>query len=660
MSKADGPGFVDKHIEKVVLLICLLVLLYALSQYGVSSKRTYEIAGRKEVPPKEVDKVLLEQAGRLEKRIEAQEPPEVPERNDLALLEEMQSDPLPAPQPAERQGFGILGVKRLSISYGLPLQQKVHAFVESAENTPPLANLVEAMPAPTRPVCWAGTELIARETPGLDGEREVKIEEPATWRAVSSYSLKDLDAVWQKLLRPTVIEPKIIALGYETEIQIRQPDGSWKTVDDVKPVLLPIYDSRQGIAIQPEPMPEYTGENAEAVLLWLDQFRQDWTEYQLQPDYYEVWIRNDENPSWEAHFPFEILNIYPATGEEDATETRKAASKRRTARSDRNSLLRRLQSTQKRTSSKNRDIPATPEAMGTYPPAGVVPPGRAVRRIPVAKKAENKEQENEPVEIRPDIPEYETQLAMGKILFWFHVNTIRFGREYRCRFRLVFANPLFTYDKDLEEENRKDAYVPAIKTKWSEWSEPICVKREVEYFLTGAYPPGKSVTVTVFTRWMDQPLKYAISKIKAGQRIRGSKRIKVYNPVTKEPMKGEDGLDPVIEFDTGAVAVQLHFEQPIEMIYLDLKGNLRSRSLHVDQRSERYKELEEEVGEAAAVYEPKHARKSDRKKKETKKKLPRGYPDPMRMEPGIPPPGGAFAPAPGRDTRDRDARRRRR
>lgn len=678
MAKADGPGFVDKHIEKVALLTCLLVLIYALTQYGVSSKRSFEIAGQQDVAPKDIDSVLLDEARQLEKRVEAQEAPHVDAREDMPLLETMQNDPLPAPQPADKQAYGVQGVARLALLFGAPLQPTLTGVeADGTAQAPSLAKIEQAMPAPARPVCWAGTELMVREVPGLDDQPEVKIEEPATWRAVSWYPWQELDDAWQKLLRSTVIEPRLTALGYEVEIQVKQPDGTWKTSRDVKPVMLPIYDSRTGDAIQPDPVPEYTGENGDAVLAWLDLFGKEWTEYQLQPDYHEVWIRNDANPSWDVHFPADVLEIYPE--EEQGAATRKTTTAKRTTRASRGStLLNRLRTTAKRPTSTRSSRQSDPEFMppedmmmppegmpeGMYPP-GIVPPGRTVTgratrttttRRPLvqpktAKKTTEKEEKEIPPVVHPDIPDFQTQLAMGKVLLWFHVNNIELGREYRCRFRMVFANPLLTYDKDVEEENRKDAYAPSVKSKWSEWSEPVSVKRDVEFFVTGAFPRGNSVTVSVFTRWMDQRLMYPISKVTAGGRIHGSRKVKVLNPVTGEAMKDENGQDPVVEFDTGAVAIQIDFNRRIqtsagprddvEMIYLDPEGNLQSRSLYLDRNSQKYKDLEAEAREAASLFEPERPKKVE-KKKGTQRQL-----QPMEFDPTAPPPGMAAPDAGG-------------
>ncbi len=664
MAKAGGPGFVDKHIEKVVLLGCLLVLLYALTQYGVSSKRTFEIGGQQDVAPKEIDTVLLDKAKRLEKLVEAQPAVEVAVRQDTQLLESMQNNPLPAPLPPDKQGYGVMGVMKLALLFGAPLQPKLtHIQDLGTQRIPTLAELEQVMPAPARPVCWSGTELMLREEPAADDEKnEPKLEEPATWRAVSWYPWSKLDDAWRKLLDSTIVESKLIALGYETEIQVKQPDGTWKTTSDIKPVVLPLYDSRSGEAIPPEPVPEYNGENGPAVQAWLDQFAKEGSEDLLQPDYYDVWIRYDQNPSWDVHFPADILKIY-SLEELDDTKTKTASRSTRSS----NTAISRYKAAARTTGAAARttgaagrttarggvqppNYPMQPGAMppGAFPP-GAMPPGvvlpggqpTAGRRTTTtrrqltqpktaAKKTADKEEKEIPVVEHPDIPDFQTQLAQGKVLLWFHANSLELGHEYRCRFRMVFANPLLTYDKDVEEENKKEAFVPSLKSKWSEWSEPVSVTRDVHFFLTGSFPAGNSITATVFTRWMDQELMYPISNIKAGQRIRGSRKVKFLNPLTSELMKDENGQDPVIEFDTGTVALQLNFGQTIlvsgrpwddvELVYLAPEGNLKSRSLYLDKNSQMYKDLEAQAKEASSAIEPDRPKKV-KKVKETRKLL---------------------------------------
>jgi hypothetical protein len=683
MAKADGPGFVDKHIEKVVLLLCLLTLVYTLSQYGVSSQRTYEIADKQNVSPKKIDMELLDAARKLDDDVKDQKVPEYKPRNVPAVLEKLQNDPLPVTQSAH----GVQGVEKLTLPFGMPSQPQLSGLdIKGPSPPPPLAKFIETMPAPARPQCWFGTELMVYEVLGPDGEPEIKIEEPPTWRAVSWYPWKKLEAAWKTLLDPTIIKHELVALGYETEIQIKQSDGSWKSAEDVKPVLLPIYDARTGEIIQPPPIPQYTGANGDIVWEWLRQFGEGWTSYQLQPEYYEVWIRNGDDLSWKAHFPFDILNIYPLNETDAATPD--TTEKKPLPPSRRGTLIDRLRTARKtapargtrdtrdtrdtrgtrgtRGISDTRRLPPMPEDM--MPPDDMfMPPGRATpgytsrtgrRTTPrpsvdrtKTREALTKKAEEEPVvEELPEIPDYETQMQKGKILLWFHVNNIQIGREYRCRFRMVFANPLLTYEKDVEEENRRDAYVPSVRTKWSEWSEPVCVKRDVEFFVTGAMP-RKSITVTVFTKWMDQCLKDSISRITPGQRIRGSWKKKVLNPVTGELMKDEDGQDFTIDFDTGAVAIKFDFDQRIqtgpdheqddvELIYLDPEGQLRSRSLYRDCRSEKYKELKAEADEVDAMFRPERPVRPVKKTRETKQRLTLpNFGDPKAPPPGVTAPG---------------------
>lgn len=661
MAKADGPGFLDKHIEKVILPICLLVFLYVLLQYGVSSQRTYEIAGEQNVPPSRIDSLLLEQARQLEKRISNQEAPQIEPRKDLALLKTLQNDPLPAPQPEESQTYGVRGVEKISLSFGNPSRMKPTEIVEGPEQAPPLAKLIEVMPAPAKPLSWAGPEIILREGKAQNDELELKIEELPTWRAASWYPWEELNRAWQRLLRRTVIEPKLLAMGYEAEIQIRRPDGSWETTDDVKPVFLPLFDSQTREVVEPPPRPEYTGANGEMVHEWLEVFEREWMVWFLQPEYHEIWMRRVQNPTWRAHFPFDILLIYPQREAAEAAAGRSGTAGKTGSTA---SLLNRYRTSAAArraaapavapvATARNTAAARMPAAMppnippGAFPPPEMVPPagpyggypgpvpsarttGRtaSVRRAaPVAPlrptpAAALEKEEEEIQEELPEIPDFDAQLATGKILLWFHANNIQMGREYRCRFRLIFANPLLTHDKDLDEANRKDAYVPSVKTKWSEWSDPIQVRREVDFFVTGAFPHGNRVTVTVFTKWMDQRLMHAISKVAAGERIRGSRKVKVLNPATGEAMKDENGQDPVVEFDTGAIAIQMDFNRRIqttagprddvELVYLDAGGRLRVRSMYRDRNSDRYKKLESEARKAAAPFEPERPKPAEK------------------------------------------------
>ena len=95
MGKDQGLGFVDKHIEKVIFLGCLLVMLYVIVQYGLSSSREFGVMG-KTAPPGKVDETLLAEAQQIERRYNSQKPEDRDVDDGLGKLEQLQNKPMPS------------------------------------------------------------------------------------------------------------------------------------------------------------------------------------------------------------------------------------------------------------------------------------------------------------------------------------------------------------------------------------------------------------------------------------------------------------------------------------------------------------------------------------------------------------------------------------
>ncbi len=675
MAKAQGPGFVDKHIEKIILGACLLGLIYAVMQFGVSTP-IVPFPGEAGVAPQEVDDVIFEKAEDLLDKTKDAKPKPVPIRDDLEKLKKLQDNPV--------TGQGFIVAFGVPVSSGIRKQTGIRAG-----NAPPLDELVKVMPLPKQPVSWAGKELIFIEQM-VDGEEEEILNEVPVWRAVVWYPWKELAEVWKKKLENTVVIPDVTALGCEIEIQERVLGGVWKTTDAVKPVLLPIRDDR-GETIEPELIPSYDGTNGVEVRQALSDFYEGWMSYQLQPDFYEIWTK-EENQTWMSHFPFEILEIYPPEQEDsektDARQSRnlkrtptrrtvslprgRAATARGRARQRRPDMMMRPPDRGGGRNTRGRqmrpDMMMRPPDMMMRPPdrgSGrnargrqmrpdmmMRPPDRGGARRPATprqsrpKRRPNRRNipkkavaaQGEEKAPPPEIPDLQRQIEVGKTLAWFHTTGIQFGREYRCRFRFVFANPLLTYSGSVDPNRPQDSKTPRVKTEWSPWSKPISVNRDVEFFVTGSNPLRKQLAITIFTKYLDQRISHKIGIVVAGQNIRGKVRTKVMNPATGDLKKDKDGQDPIVDFDTGAIAVKFNFNKRIttssgrpkndaaEMIYLDRFGRLRSRIMYFDRNSDQYKKLQDEADEVRSMIEPEkpHRRSEER----------RARPLPLRRPPG--------------------------
>jgi hypothetical protein len=184
---------------------------------------------------------------------------------------------------------------------------------------------------------------------------------------------------------------------------------------------------------------------------------------------------------------------------------------------------------------------------------------------------------------------------------WFHDETMKVGRRYRYRVKLMFVNPILTYDKAVSEEHLAEARQTFLETDESEWSLPVSVERQVHFFLTGASVTTGQMTVTVFAnKWGQRVMK--TFRVRPGEPIGGLASVKIRNPKTGQ-------VEPVeVDFTTGAVSVRSRFNikwrrrdfevTTTKMLYLDRDGRLQARIQARDSGDPLRRALGEEVRRA--------------------------------------------------------------
>ncbi len=234
-------------------------------------------------------------------------------------------------------------------------------------------------------------------------------------------------------------------------------------------------------------------------------------------------------------------------------------------------------------------------------------PLERARRTPFGRPGQRKRQvrPSQPLLVLP-VPSLEEQLRnpAGILEVWFHDQTgLEEGLSYSYSFRLVVVNPVvgrFNLVKD-----KKDAEVVTLSTPWSDWSEPVPVKRPTEFFLVGHAPQIGTVEIDVFTQRWGQRVKSRFT-VAAGEPIGADVPVELVRLDTGKPEK------ITVSFKTGAVAVDFDFNRKqripgtsfyrttTEMLYLDARGDLRTRTEFEDKNSPRYKELLQEVNQAAS------------------------------------------------------------
>ena len=231
-------------------------------------------------------------------------------------------------------------------------------------------------------------------------------------------------------------------------------------------------------------------------------------------------------------------------------------------------------------------------------------PGRAPTRTrppaPVARATVPESKEVEVPLTRP-VPSLRDQLMSGNVLTWIHDTSLESMNTYRYRVRLILINPLLTHDNEVKETNRQDARAATVETPFSDWSDPVVLGKDTQFFLTGSFQATGKVTVTVFTNRLGQPVKEPFSVVQ-GQMIGEKKTVSLFNPGTGQRKKLE------VDFSTGAIVVGCDFDKTVykntrpkktvEMIYLDDQGELETRIMATDKESEDYKRMRKEVREA--------------------------------------------------------------
>ena len=203
------------------------------------------------------------------------------------------------------------------------------------------------------------------------------------------------------------------------------------------------------------------------------------------------------------------------------------------------------------------------------------------------------------------VPTLSEQIHQGKVLVWFHSTDIESLKVYRWRIRLVLLNPLLTYETDVED--KADAKQFAVRTPFSDWSDPTYVPKATEFFVVSESSRMGTVSVAIFNRVIGMRVKKTAT-VSEGQSIGLTAKVKVIGPDDSESQRIP------VDFSTGAIAVDFEYNKPFdagglgnknkvtsEMIFLDEKGNLRIRLRALDTDSLRYKQLKSEAKQAKAL-----------------------------------------------------------
>jgi hypothetical protein len=101
--------------------------------------------------------------------------------------------------------------------------------------------------------------------------------------------------------------------------------------------------------------------------------------------------------------------------------------------------------------------------------------------------------ERELYELRPELAGIQVEadpLELDQLTIWMHDLDIAPGYQYRYRMAVELYNPFFARALHLVPEQERLAEGFAVRSEFSEWSDPISIRPPVHVFITRAYPPG--------------------------------------------------------------------------------------------------------------------------------------------------------------------------
>lgn len=564
MAKSFDMNMVERHLEKAILGLAVIVFAYAVFSWGLASPNiadVFTISGDEKITPDQIDARLAKTSNDVHDKMKGVSPKIPPLNNYAAVLKKMQDG------PDMERGFAIdFGTGRLPLAgtdRNRPLIKPVG-----------VAKLAALAPRPETPNLLAGRELPRVEPPA----------DQMVAHGVTVYPWDELIRRWNAELAEAGITFRPVVLDMIAEYQEMRSDGSWPADSDVRPVRLSATADLKVPAI-----PSFNGKNADEIEKIKGELLAKWQDKILQPEYPSVWLPDVGWIRWWANNQVEGASEVTAMIESVASAATGASPSSAPAAAEPES--------------------ATPPAAA--PPAKTVPPRKGAGPVgsggrtsivspaaaPSTPAVHLKTQDVEPALA---IPPIDTQKHAGKVLVWFHDKPLDTTRAYRYRVRLVLLNPLLGSPSKVLQ-SAADNTVVSIVTPPSEWSRPVRVFKGMEFFVTGANSALKMVNVSVFAHCLGQRVRHTF-KVEIGRSIgEGKIKVPVVNPLNEKLVLVET------DFETGAAAVAFDFAKrylkeglskettTTQVLYLDEKGNLRSKILAGDEESPLNKRLKKEA-----------------------------------------------------------------
>ena len=606
MSATERVGFVEKHLEKIVLGVGLLLML-TMATWVFSSPRTVQLkrsaklgeAG-KPYPADEVGAAVNQMCAEFKKLTDAEDAGKTKSRTSSKDVSDTFNN------PAEHvDAYGPWVWPRKDEEAAGPSIGGSLKLTDLRPLLAPQAPLVKVsreslvIPQPVPPAAAVGAAPL---------QPAFKFREVIAVHGAAVFERGKLLEEWRAVLAEKLGEPKIIFAAVEVRRRHLLANGFWSAP---KPI------ARRTSDPTPIPdVPDYDGANGGGVREAKKQLEAEDTQQSVvMPPYWEISAHRGE---WKYNKPCtkvsDMMKPAPVEGGGEGGVVR-------------DGVIRRLPP-----AIRPRVAPRAPVRGGRGAGGPVRPDGRGAGG-PVRPDGRNPEapirgrgrrpddmgpmRPEVPVELRPirpipagpddvilaplesDVPLLRNQILhpSGLMEVWFHDTSVEQDMIYSYQLRLVVINPFVAQRRLVVDQ--ADAAPAKLATQWSAWSESVKIDRPTKFFVTGG-GRGVPITVAVFTYKWGRVMKQSFS-IQRGQAIGEALDVNAINP---------QGLvkNVKVDFSTGVTAVDFNDRQRIadaarilgtttELLYLDYDGQLRTRTRHEDRESPEFKELDKQSRE---------------------------------------------------------------
>ncbi len=642
----QAVGTIERHLEKGILGVAVLVLFVAVGKFLIISPNKVELVGADTVTPGTVDDKVAEAAEAVRRTIAATKPVQKPVES-VAPEFDKRLDPYQ---------FASLPV---DLPRGVAFQPPVPVFsTVVAVNV----ELVKPLPLP-KPVLAAGRSCLAFEevfdwAPGMDEEQlaldtDKEYSQPVSWVTVSS--------LWDRAAQVRENE-KAYAKGRQfsltggMEIQRRamRPDGSWSEEDwqTIKPYEraaiadpgeVPLEKDRDGKLKE-------TAESIQAASQLLNLIEDPVVQMNLlrpiapAPACGDMWaypslpgsdvLLQDDEYHWpEVSADYKpskatVKDRYPRSEKESKDLDKPWITGRKIGREDLlgadwRGMLKAAEKTfmeahaagDKVLEANAYNFVALVMLNGpTVDPAIAPEAEKVIKRMEAVSPVKQgvttggKTPGKTQVEKEPQFVPHEPHPTQQVWAIDGQPGSLVGGQTYQYRIRAKVFNPYFGQPQSLK--NPDDAKVAFVTGDWSEPSDPIYIEPDTQYFArsTSKDKDAEHVTFEMY-KWYDGLWVKGTFKLGIGDLVGGESRVQIT----------EDDK-PSIPFDAGALVLDVNFDRPWcgrgksgkegiryaetkaaeSIVLVDAAGNISERILDIDKATPKQKEIASKLH----VYKP--------------------------------------------------------